>query len=85
MEARKFIKGHRQFIRARFGGFVAKSSLQKLNVSSFVSGDLLEPAIRPIGEACVYEVIVGELGEAMSIESILHVLQGKREIQNVNV
>ena len=50
-----------------------------------MSGDLLEPAIRPIGEACVYEVIVRELGEAMSIESILHVLQGKGEIQNVNI
>ena len=84
VEARKLIEGHRQFICARFSGFVAKSGFQNLNVSSLVSGDLLEPTIRPIGEACVYEVIVRELGEALSIESILHVLQGEGEIQNVN-
>jgi hypothetical protein len=84
VEEQKFIKSHIQLIRARFSGFVAKSCLQKLNVSSLVSGDLLEPAIGPIGEACVYEVIVRELGEAMSIEGILHVLQGKGEIENVN-
>lgn len=50
-----------------------------------MSGDLLEPAIRPIGEACVHKIRLRELGEALGIESILEVLQGEGKIQDIIV
>jgi hypothetical protein len=50
-----------------------------------MSGDLLEPAVRPIGEACVHKIRLRELGEALRIESILEVLQGEGKIQDIYV
>jgi len=76
---------HGQFICARFRGLVAESCLQKFNVSTLMSGDLLEPAIRPIGEACVNKILLRELGETLRIEGILDVLQSEGKIQDINV
>jgi hypothetical protein len=54
-------------------------------MSSLMSSDLLEPAIRPIGEACVHKIPLRELGEALSIEGILDVFQSEGKIQDINV
>jgi len=50
-----------------------------------MSGDLLEPAIRPIGEACVNKILLRELGETLRIEGILDVLQSEGKIQDIDV
>lgn len=54
-------------------------------MSSLVGGDLLETAIRPLGEAGVYEILLRESGESLSVECILEMLQSEREVQNVDV
>lgn len=79
------VHDHGQIVAARFCGFITKNFLQKINVSSLMSSDLLEPTICPIGEACVHEVLLFELGETLGIECIFDVLQGEREIQYINV
>ena len=74
-----------QFIRARFSSLVTKGRLQKLNVGGLMSGDLLETTIRPLGEACVYEILLSESGESFGVECVLKMLQSEREVQNVDV
>src|SRR6266403_287626 len=74
-----------QFVGARFRGFVTKNFLQKLDVSSLMSGDLLEPTVRPIGEACVHKILLLEPRETLGIECIFDMLQGERKIQHIDV
>jgi len=50
-----------------------------------MSSDLLEPAIRPIGEACVHEILLLEPGETLGIEYTFDMLQGEGEIQEIDV
>jgi hypothetical protein len=84
-ESTRVTQRHGQFIGARFRGLVAEGCLQKLDVGSFMSGDLFKPAIRPIGEARIHEILLSELGETLSIESILDVLQGEGKIEDIDV
>jgi hypothetical protein len=74
-----------QFIGAGFSGLVAKGRLQKVDVSSFVGGDLLVTAIRPLGETSVYEILLRESGESLGVERILEMLQSECEVQDVGV
>lgn len=48
-------------------------------------GDLLEPTIRPIREACVHEILLLEPGETLGIECIFDMFQSEREIQDIDV
>jgi hypothetical protein len=50
-----------------------------------MSSDLLEPTIRPIGEARMHEILLLEPGETLGIECIFDMLQGEREIQEIDV
>lgn len=50
-----------------------------------MSSDLLEPTICPIGEACEHEIFLLETGETLGIECIFDMLQGQREIQDIDV
>jgi hypothetical protein len=50
-----------------------------------MGSDLLEPTIRPIGEACVHEILLLEPGETLGIKCIFDMLQGEREIQEIDV
>ena len=74
-----------QFIRAGFSSLVTKGRLQELDVGGLMSGDLLEPTIRPLGEASVYEILLRESGESFGVECVLKMLQSEREVQNVDV
>ena len=77
--------GYVQFIRAGFSSLVTEGRLQKLNVGGLVSGDLLETTIRPLGESCVYEILLRESGETFGVECVLKMLQSEREVQNVDI
>lgn len=50
-----------------------------------MGSDLLETAIRPLGEAGIYEILLRKSGESLSVECILEMLQSKRKVQNINV
>ncbi len=50
-----------------------------------MSSDLLEPTIRPIGDACVHKVLLLEPGETLGIERIFDMLEGEGKVQNISV
>jgi hypothetical protein len=50
-----------------------------------MGSDLLEPTIRPIGEACDHKILLLESGETLGIECILDMLEGEGKIQDIDV
>ena len=74
-----------QTIRAGFSGLVTKCRLQQMDVSSLVSGNLLETTIRPVGKAGVYEILLREPVESLRVERILEMFQSKRKVKNIDI
>ena len=50
-----------------------------------MGGDLLETAIRPLGEAGVYKILLRESGESLGVECILEMFQSKRKVKNIDI
>lgn len=50
-----------------------------------MSSDLLQPTIRPIGEACVHKILLLEPGETLRIKCIFDMLQGEGKVQDIDV
>jgi hypothetical protein len=48
-------------------------------------GDLLEATSYPFGKTCFHEVRLAMLLEAFSVKSVLEMLEGKSEVEDIHV
>jgi hypothetical protein len=52
---------------------------------SLIRGNLKEPAERERREACINEIFLAKFCQSFGVESILEMLEGEGEVEDVNI